>query len=103
MIIKLDLNKICYILLVKIKRYLKYKYCFDGFILFKKKEKEWIFKYFCIFDWNSLLKMIEVFMKFFFFILDFSVYVYYVFNIFDYDWNGFLSFEVSLIFCFELY
>lgn len=39
MIIKLDLNKICYILLVKIKRYLKYKYCFDGFILFKKKEK----------------------------------------------------------------
>lgn len=39
MIIKPDLNKTCYILLVKIKRYLKYKYRFDGFTLFKKKEK----------------------------------------------------------------
>lgn len=103
MIIKPDLNKTCYILLVKIKRYLKYKYRFDGFTLFKKKRKEWTSKYFRIFDRNSLPKMIEVSMKLFSSILDSSAYAHYVFNTFDHDRNGSLSFEVSLIFCFELY
>lgn len=98
MIIKPDLNKTCYILLVKIKRYLKYKYRFDGFTLFKKKRKEWTSKYFRIFDRNSLPKMIEVSMKLFSPILDSSAYAHYVFNTFDHDRNGSLSFEVSLMF-----
>lgn len=64
----------------------------------KKKEKNEhpnIFVY--------LTEMIEVSMKLFSPILDSSAYAHYVFNTFDHDRNGSLSFEVSLIFCFELY
>lgn len=88
-------------MLVKIKRYLKYKYRFDGFTLFKKRRMNiQIFSYI----WpKQFAENDRSFYETFSPILDSSAYAHYVFNTFDHDRNGSLSFEVSLIFCFELY